>query len=144
MHRRHAVIAAAVSLIAGQAALAASVPAPKARFLLLLNEDASYQASRVEGSVDRIAEYAAWAKGLADKGALAAGEKLKDEGLVLQGTTRRPVPADERPGGRRGGLAGFFVIAAADAREAETIALTCPHLKYGGTVVVRPIEDLEP
>lgn len=144
MHLRHAVIAVAATLMAGQAALAAPAPAVKSRFLLLLNEDAAYQASRVEGSTDRIAEYAAWARGLAESGRLAAGEKLKDEGRVLHGTTRRPLPAAELPGGRRGGLAGYFVISAADAQEAETIALGCPHLKYGGTVVLRPIEDLEP
>ncbi len=143
MHRRLAVIAGAVSLIAGHAALAAPA-ASKARFLLLLNEDAAYQASRVEGSADRIAEYSAWAKGLADSGKLAAGEKLKNEGRVLHGATRRAVSVSDLPGGRPGGLAGYFVIAAADLREAEAIALTCPHLKYGGTVVVRPIEDLEP
>ena len=36
--------------------------------------------------------------------------------------------------------AGFFVIAARDEREALAIARTCPHLRYGGTVSVRPIE----
>ena len=36
--------------------------------------------------------------------------------------------------------AGFFIIAARTDEEALAIARSCPHLRYGGTVALRPIE----
>ena len=34
---------------------------------------------------------------------------------------------------------GYFVIRAADLSAATALAQTCPHLKYGGSIRVRPI-----
>jgi hypothetical protein len=55
----------------------------------------------------------------------------------------RPLP---RQGSRtrRGGrtqIAGFFLIRAKDDRTALEIARTCPHLRYGGSIVIRQIEE---
>jgi len=36
-------------------------------------------------------------------------------------------------------LAGYFVIAAPSPERATEVARTCPHLKYGGRVVVMTI-----
>jgi hypothetical protein len=40
-----------------------------------------------------------------------------------------------------GVLTGLFIIRAASEAEALAIARTCPHLRYGGRVDVRPIEE---
>ena len=61
----------------------------RARFLLLLHEDASYQASAVPGQSDRVAEYQAWAKELGERGQMVGGEKLQDAGTVLNGASMR-------------------------------------------------------
>jgi hypothetical protein len=144
MKRRAAVLGLGVAL-AGAAASQGGEGQPAApRYLLLLNEDASYDSSKVPGQADRVGEYQAWAASLGERGKLAGGEKLKDEGTVLHRTSMRAVSPSELPAGKPGGLAGYFIISAADAREALEIAKSCPHLKYGGTVVVRPIEDLQP
>jgi len=60
---------------------------------------------------------------------------------------RRPVAASRvlattaasTPGERD--LRGYFDVAAADARAAATIATSCPHLEYGGTIAVKPIVE---
>jgi hypothetical protein len=37
-------------------------------------------------------------------------------------------------------LAGYFIIRAADQRSALEIGRSCPHVRYGGRIVVREIE----
>jgi hypothetical protein len=37
-------------------------------------------------------------------------------------------------------LAGFFMIRAPDDRSALEIARTCPHVRYGGSIVIREID----
>jgi hypothetical protein len=41
------------------------------------------------------------------------------------------------PGASR--LAGYFVVQAEDRRAAAEIARTCPHVRYGGRIVIREI-----
>lgn len=97
------------------------------RFALLL-----YEGRGFEGSVtaDRVAEYRSWAAALRRSGVQVAGEKLSP--------AFRRVPATAAAGDREV-LAGFFVVGAPDLDAAEAIARSCPHLRHGGTIVVRPI-----
>jgi hypothetical protein len=37
-------------------------------------------------------------------------------------------------------LAGLFLVTARDMEEVRRIAETCPHLRYGGGIVIRPVE----
>jgi hypothetical protein len=39
-------------------------------------------------------------------------------------------------------VGGFFIIRAADYDEACSLALSCPHLSYGGGVEVRQIQQM--
>lgn len=113
-------------------------PADEIRYVLLLYEDADFRPSADEDAL--VAEYRGWAIGLARDGALVAGEKLDETGMLLEAPggdgTALPGGADGSPLGR---LAGYFVIAAADRAEALAIAGTNPHLRHGGRIVVRPI-----
>ena len=103
-------------------------------FALMLYEDASYVAA---GShEDRVAEYTAWARSLAERGHLVDGAELASNGVLLAQTGPR---ADVVPTSSQGVLAGYFIIRAADRDEAERIARECPHLKYQGTISLRPI-----
>jgi hypothetical protein len=103
-------------------------------FALMLYEDASYVAA---GShEDRVAEYTAWARSLAERGYLVDGAELASNGVLLAQT---PPRVDAVPTSSQGVLAGYFIIRAADGDEAERIARECPHLKYQGTISLRPI-----
>lgn len=103
-------------------------------FALMLYEDASYVAA---GShEDRVAEYTAWARSLAERGYLVDGAELASTGVLLAQTQPR---VDAVPTSSQGVLAGYFIIRAADRDEAERIARECPHLKYQGTISLRPI-----
>lgn len=105
------------------------------RFVLLLYEDARYAAPEPAGMADRVREYGDWIRALGTGGRFVDGEKLKTAADVL--------PAGSGPAaGGPGLLAGYFIIAAEDRAEAIDIARRCPHLRYGGTIVVREIDPV--
>lgn len=112
-----------------------SLPDVRTRYLLLLHEpEAAFDPGvDVAALVD---EYSSWIAGLAQEGAAEGGEKLADRGgYTLDGEGER---RDLDPGPR---VTGFFVIRAKSEAEARSIGETCPHLKYGGWVEVRRIEE---
>lgn len=111
---------------------------PETRYVLLLYEDEDFRPSADEAAL--VAEYRGWAIDLARQGALVGGEKLDETGTLLErpGGAGSDLPAGD-PGSVLGTLGGYFVISAADRAEALAIAGTCPHLRHGGRIVVRPI-----
>jgi hypothetical protein len=117
---------------------AAPPPSPTAQFALLLYEGPDYRRSAPDGEAERVREYGAWAAARAERGELVAGEKLRDESDVVIGSDGAVTTAASAPGATR--LAGFFVIRASDARRAVEIARSCPHVRYGGSIVIREIE----
>jgi hypothetical protein len=126
-------LAAGLLLFVGGFALGrrpVSTSAPDlSRYTLLLFEGPGFNPG-MSGEADLVREYSEWAGDLAARGRLVAGEKLAAAAWTLG-----PEVASWS-----GGPTGFFVIAARDQDEALAIARTCPHLKHGGTVSVRPIE----
>jgi hypothetical protein len=95
------------------------------RFALLLYDVAAGAGVR---------EMSLWARELQQRGHYITGEKLAPDRVVVS-------PSGEDVGG--GAMTGFFVVSAADVREAESIARSSPHVRHGGRIVVRPIEHLE-
>jgi hypothetical protein len=77
--------------------------------------------------VRRAREYGQWAAGLSGDARWVGGEEL---GRAL---FAYPDAAEQDP------VVGFFVIEAASPDVAARIAQQCPHLKYGGRVVVHPV-----
>jgi hypothetical protein len=66
------------------------------------------------------------------------GEKLReDAGLAVESDGSSGEVA-ALPGASR--LAGYFIVRAEDRRAAAEIARTCPHVRYGGRIVIREIE----
>ncbi len=98
------------------------------QYTLLLYEGPQFNAAGTSEPA-LVQEYSAWAGELAGRGRLVAGEKLGAQAWML---------GDAAP--ETAGPTGFFVIAARDQNEALAIARTCPHLRHGGIVSVRPIE----
>lgn len=127
---RWAGIAAAAALIfiagvaTGRANQPPPTPAPIAKYALLLY-GGHETPNEVEGA--RAVEYGRWAAGL--KGArFVGGEELGS--VVGEYGARTAGSGDER-------VEGFFLIDAADDTAAIAVAKDCPHLKYGGRVVLQ-------
>ncbi len=96
-------------------------------YALLLYEDSGFDRSQPESAL--VAEYNAWAGGLAQAGQLVGGEKLGTSVGV------EPAPADAL-----GDFSGFFIVAVPNDSAARALARESPHIRHGGRVVVRRID----
>jgi hypothetical protein len=101
------------------------------QFILLLYEDAAYQQASDRGS--RVSEYSAWARSLAAAGQLVAADELSRSGDVLNGALAATPLGVNRMNNQP---TGYFMITATDEAAALRIASTCPHLRYGGRIVM--------
>jgi hypothetical protein len=102
--------------------------APEYNYVLLLQEGAAFHgASTAVETEHRVGEYRQWALDLRSKGIAISGLKLQETAWPLSST------ADFLD------LAGIFMVKANDEAEARRIAETCPHLHYGGGIVIKPI-----
>jgi hypothetical protein len=112
-----------------------SAPAMGDRYALLLYSDSTF---RSDGSAaERVAEYTEWARSLRARNRLELGERLRDSARVVSnGGEVSSGPRDESP---LGVMAGMFIINASGMADAVALAATCPHVKYGGRIVVRLI-----
>lgn len=132
-------IAAAIALLAGgflagrlsTVAPVASPDADASRYLLLLY-GGDTAADDEEEEQARVQEYATWAESLRQAGQLVGADRLAARVDVL-GSAADPAPATSPP-------SGYFMVRAASRDEALAIAAACPHIRYGGTVVVRAID----
>jgi hypothetical protein len=81
---------------------------------------------------DSVAEYGRWARDLARHGTGVSGEKLVDAPPTIVGAQfTAGAPAD---------LRGYFIVEAADEQHARILAVSHPHVKRGGTIVIRRID----
>lgn len=143
--RRLAAVAAAclLAFLAGwiARALARSGEGPdlddrRPRFLLLLSEPAEHAAPAPEELAARVAEYRAWALDLERGGWLVTADRLEPRSVPLGAG---PGATAARPPGEAPAVSGFFLLRARDLDHALALARTCPHLRHGGEVTVRPI-----
>jgi hypothetical protein len=105
------------------------------RYVLLLTHSSSVATSSAAQEIALVEEYSAWAHRQRIGGRLIDGEKLNDASLELSGSQGlQEVQSQDTS------LGGYFVIAAPNLDAALAIARTCPHLKHGGTIVIRPID----
>lgn len=105
------------------------------RYALLLYDPAGFDRSIPEPTL--VTEYRDWAVSLGNR--LSLGEKLGSEERLL-----RPDDSVGRPAGPDGGtgpLGGLFIVRAGSWEEAMEIARSCPHLRHGGVISVRRIEE---
>jgi hypothetical protein len=110
---------------------------PRPQFVLLLEEGKEFDASQ-----DHVAEYAAWARALGADGRIVAGEKLKDDAVVLSSQNAAVTIERARVTSNEAAPRGYFVIRARDLDEAIAVAKECPHLKHGGRISLRPIDKV--
>lgn len=108
-------------------------------YLLLLHETPADFGSLSPAQMEElVAEYAAWADDLAQRGLLVAGKKLADDG----GRHLRPgaLASDGPYAEAKDVIGGLFIVKAADDAQAEALAATCPHLRGSQWIEVRRIE----
>ncbi len=139
-------IAASLLLFAGGLTVGRFAAAPGAempddgrpRFALFLYEGPEYRQPAPDAMERRVREYVAWASAGREDGSVEGGEKLKEDDDVViapDGSVGSvPAPAEASR------LAGYFLIRATDERAALAIARSCPHVRYGGRIVVREID----
>ena len=89
--------------------------APGETYVMLLYEDSTFQMPLPGHVAERRAESARWADSLAERGELDLGGRVDGSGPIT----------------------GMFIIRAATDADAAKRAASCPHLKYGGHIVVR-------
>lgn len=114
-------------------------------FALFLFEDAAFDVATGEAGRERVAEYVAWGRGLsAVGGRTVGGAKLALEvpGVLLDGVAAGVPAVSAPPDPALGTMAGFFLVEAASLDEAVALARGCPHLRYGGRIVVREVEGV--
>jgi len=80
----------------------------------------------------RAREYGTWASNLGGGVRWVGGHELTGVIETLGSASVQPPGPDER-------MAGFFIIEATSSERATEVARTCPHLKYGGRVVVMAV-----
>jgi hypothetical protein len=76
-------------------------------------------------------EYAAWARRLRPR--IAGGEELAPRDVAAIRGASTPLPSDVPR------VAGYFLIDAPDDASAVQLARACPHVRHGGSVVLRRI-----
>lgn len=107
-------------------------------YLLLLHGTASTPPP--EGTTPvRIADYRRWAQNLDDGGHLVTARKLTDDTGHWLAPSALPA---ERPNSLS--ITGYFIVRAEDYNEAVRLARSSPHLRHGGFIEVRAIENTEP
>lgn len=114
--------------------------APAEKFMLLLYDTPEREAARSDEQNRQLAaEYSAWAQEIGRAGHFLDGDPLLLEGRMLRrvGQHVETGPLAPEAGGEI--VVGYFMIQAADYDQALEIARQCPHLKYRGGVLVRPV-----
>ncbi|NOK18923.1 transcription initiation protein [Corallococcus carmarthensis] len=115
-----------------------------ARFLMLLHENPAQFATLSPAELQAIVEeYARWSEQLLQEGRLLQGEKLRDEGgrrLKQQGG--QLLVSDGPYAEVKDVVGGLFILSADSYDAAVALARTCPHLRYGGEVELRAIEEV--
>ena len=112
-------------------------PAPSSRqphWVLLLREGREDRSVPAEESRRRVSEYASWARANRANG-LIDGEKLGEEGVLFSGSKGRTAVLTPES------VVGYFLLGKVDAQRARAIAVSCPHIAYGGEVELRWIEN---
>lgn len=109
--------------------------ASKSKFILLVRNDDIAPADPMQ----QVKEYSDWLSRIKAT-RIADGEHLKDKGWVIHQTNAVQPEINELENFTgRNEIGGYFSFEANNAEDALTIAKTCPHLNYKGTLELREI-----
>lgn len=92
--------------------------------------------------MSKVIEYGNWARAISKSKRMITGEKLKDGGRFLRSVQGQLEIRDLSEGGKPSVLGGYFLIEAENYDEAIKVAASCPHLKYGGLIELRQMDQI--
>lgn len=116
-------------------------PATHNDYLLLFRGGASPKDLSPEQMQQLMNKWFAWIGQMRSRSQYKAGDPLRDEGKVLSaknGKTITDGPFVES----KESVGGYIIIHARDLADAAEIAKECPIFENGGTVEVRPIQQM--
>ena len=103
---------------------------PEQGYVMLLHEDENF---RPGDPMEMFNEYAAWMNTIDQMGVKITGQELQNYATILTATSTKRY--GENVSKR---TTGYFIIEAENESEALKIAQQNPHLKYGGTIELKP------
>lgn len=103
---------------------------PTKGYILLLHEDLSFSPG---DPMEMFEEYKTWMENTMNEGVKITGQELKNGATLVSnsGLSSNGEDATER-------TTGYFILEAASYEEAVQVAVNNPHVKYGGSVEVKP------
>ena len=115
-----------------------------ASFMLLLHDQTEGMGDLSAEEVQSvIGEYVGWRNQIAAEGKLIGGEKLTDEGGRHLKMSDGDIRVTDGPYTEvKEALGGYFAISADNYDEAVEISKGCPHLKYGGWIELRKVDEV--
>ncbi|MCI0696443.1 YciI family protein [candidate division KSB1 bacterium] len=108
-------------------------------FVLFLYDDSP---ETLPDDMSKVVEYGNWARAISMSKRMITGEKLKDGGRLLRNVRGQLEIREVREAGESNVLGGYFLIEAENYEEAIKVAASCPHLKYGGLIELRQIDQI--
>ena len=136
------ILGVAVGLWWGVKRASGTTDQPPAQFMLMLRTAANEPADRSPEELQRVEEYSAWARKIGQAGFLVDGEKLTNETKVVELTNGKTIVSGDQIDSHEKPIGGYFLIRANDYQQAIRIAEECPHLKHGGTIEIRRIDEV--
>lgn len=115
-----------------------------AQFMLLLYDEPQLFEGLGPEEIQRIIEkYKAWSEKLRNQGYYVASHKLTDDaGRTLRRKGAEVRITDGPYSETKEVLGGYYMIEAASYDQALERSRDCPHLEYGGTIVVRQVDPV--
>ena len=111
------------------------------KFMLLLRGGISNRELSPKQLQAQIEKYMSWIESLRKEGHFLAGEPLEEKGKLLSGHTAETI-TDGPFAESKEAIGGYFIISARDLAAAVEISKGCPIFANGGTVEVRPIQQI--
>jgi hypothetical protein len=90
----------------------------------------------------KVVEYGRWARTIRESKRMITGEKLKEGGQLLRKVEGQLQIREAKSLDGQNMLGGYFLIEAESYDDALKVAASCPHLKYGGLIELRQIDQI--
>ncbi len=114
----------------GKQSLSTSAINPTLGYMLILHEDENFQPGDPMAMFE---EYSTWMQNTDESGITISGQELSPEAVLVK--SNNSISLDEEASER---ITGYFILEAKTKEEALKVARLNPHIKYGGTIEVKP------